>query len=212
MTGNWDASQQCTDTPHSPHHLGRRKTNAMPYYKVVVSNEYESTVSTVPTDRINLSAILSESGASNLELPPFVSPDALVNTIESLFAAHVQQAQAGVYGLGIGRMQMADELVRAANARAEASDKARRKLQRKLDRVLAQVKRHKKKRARQGEESDSSDDLSDESERSTARASSEVRESPLEGWVRGAGSGSLDQSRDVHMQYSIEWSTKESLS
>jgi hypothetical protein len=38
-------------------------------------------------------------------------------------------------------VQQSDELVRAANARAEASDKARRKMQRKLDRILAQVKR-----------------------------------------------------------------------
>ncbi|TKA57520.1 hypothetical protein B0A53_00752 [Rhodotorula sp. CCFEE 5036] len=159
-----------------PEHLGRKKTRAMPYYKVFVSDEYESTIPTIPTDRINLSAILPEPASGNPALPPFLSPDALLNTIESLFAAHVQQAQERVYGLSIGQVQQSDELVRAANARAEASDKARRKMQRKLDRILAQVKRRKKKRVREGEEAESSDEESDESELSAGGISGEESE------------------------------------
>lgn len=148
----------------------------MPYYKVFVSDEYESTIPTIPTDRINLSAILPEPASGNPALPPFLSPDALLDTIESLFAAHVQQAQERVYGLSIGQVQQSDELVRAANARAEASDKARRKMQRKLDRILAQVKRRKKKRVREGEEAESSDEESDESELSAGGISGEESE------------------------------------
>ena len=144
--------------------------------KVVVSDEYESTVPTIPTDRINLSAIHPESAYGNPELPPFISPDALINTIESLFAAHVQQAQERVYALSVGKVQKSDELVRAANARAEASDKARRKMQRKLDRVLAQMKRRKNKRVREGEGAESSYEESEESELSAGASSGEESE------------------------------------
>ncbi|KWU43237.1 hypothetical protein RHOSPDRAFT_35243 [Rhodotorula sp. JG-1b] len=143
---------------------------------VVVSDEYESTVPTIPTDRINLSAIHPESAYGNPELPPFISPDALINTIESLFAAHVQQAQERVYALSVGKVQKSDELVRAANARAEASDKARRKMQRKLDRVLAQMKRRKNKRVREGEGAESSYEESEESELSAGASSGEESE------------------------------------
>ncbi|GAA5872427.1 hypothetical protein JCM3774_004518 [Rhodotorula dairenensis] len=118
-----------------PHHLGRKKSSPIPYYKLVVSHEYESAVPMVPTDQINLSAILPKSASADPEIPPFISPDALLNTIESLVAAHVQQAQERVYGSGVGRALMSDE----------------------------QVKKRKKKRVREGDESDSSDGHSDES-------------------------------------------------
>lgn len=52
----------------------------MPHHKVVVSHEYESTVSPIPTDRINLSAILPKSASGDRELPHFLSADALINT------------------------------------------------------------------------------------------------------------------------------------
>ncbi|POY70584.1 hypothetical protein BMF94_6408, partial [Rhodotorula taiwanensis] len=138
-----------------PLHLGRKKSAG--FCKLIMSDEFVSTDPTVPTDGIDLAPILSDSRA-RADLAPLISPDALVRAMESIFTAHVHLLQQRAAGVNIGKVHSSDELVRAANAKAEEADKARRTVEARLKRVEAELERRKRRRLRRGEESDEDDD------------------------------------------------------
>jgi hypothetical protein len=146
----------------SPHHLGRKKSSAIPYYQCVTSAHYESDLPTVPTEQINLSALLPDSGLQ--PLPPHTSPDTLVTSIESLFAAHVQQIQERELAFDASKLKASDEMVRAANERADKADRKRRKMKKKLNRVLAQVDRRRRRRGSESEDSSESEEVGGDSD------------------------------------------------
>lgn len=146
----------------SPHHLGRKKSSAIPYYQCVTSAHYESDLPTVPTEQINLSALLPDSGLQ--PLPPHASPDTLVTSIESLFAAHVQQIQERELAFDASKLKASDEMVRAANERADKADRKRRKMKKKLNRVLAQVDRRRRRRGSESEDSSESEEVGGDSD------------------------------------------------